>query len=286
MHRILKSLPGLVMTLDKNHKITWINRLVVEVRMEDVMGAPAVAFVMPEYREIATKAFDYSFRTGKPTTYETQSSVSDDQPLFFKVYVGPILRGGEVTAVTLVTDDITERKLLEARLRESVEQLKGYAEELEEKNKLLAEENAERERTEHELRRQQAVVSALSTPIIQAWEGVLVLPIVGALDSTRASQMMEKLLAEIVRTRARFAVLDLTGVDTVDTSTVAHLLNVARAAGLLGSRCLVSGISPAIAQTMVSIGSDADAFMTFGQMQDALRYALVHEGVRSTGGRR
>ena len=92
--------------------------------------------------------------------------------------------------------------------------------------------------------------------------------------------MMEKLLAEIVRTRARFAVLDLTGVDTVDTSTVQHLLSVARAASLLGSRCLVSGISPAVAQAMVSLGSDGGSFTTFGQMQDALRFALFHEGVR------
>jgi anti-anti-sigma factor len=121
----------------------------------------------------------------------------------------------------------------------------------------------------------------MSTPIIQAWEGVLVLPIVGSLDRGRASQVMERLLAEIVRTQSRFAVLDLTGVDAIDTSTVGHLLEIVRAVSLLGSRCLVSGISPAIAQTMVGLGG-AESLTTFAQLEDALRHALLASGVQAT----
>lgn len=270
------------MTVDQDHKVTWISRYLPGYTPEIVLGAPALNFVMPAFHEVARRALEETFKTGQPTSYEVHGGAGGTSPerRHYLVHVRPILRDATVTALMLATEDITARKALEEQLRESVERLKGYASELEEKNRLLAEENAERERTEMTLRQQQEVVNALSTPIIQAWEGVLALPIVGALDSSRASQMMEKLLGEIVRTRARFAVLDLTGVDTVDTSTVSHLLSVAKAASLLGSRCLISGISPAIAQTMVSIGSGAESFLTFGQMQDALRYALVHEGVR------
>ncbi|KYF92809.1 Fis family transcriptional regulator, partial [Sorangium cellulosum] len=180
------------------------------------------------------------------------------------------IQGG--VAVTM--RDTTDRKRLEDQLRQSIDRLEAYAEELEGKNRMLAEENAERERTASVLRQQQEAIRALSTPIIQAWEGVLVLPIIGALDSGRATQIMEKLLGEVVRTQAHFAVLDLTGVEDVDAPTVDHLLQVARAASLLGSRCLISGISPGVAQAIVELGSDARTFETFGELEDALRHAL------------
>ncbi|WP_437839710.1 PAS domain S-box protein [Sorangium sp. So ce1153] len=186
------------------------------------------------------------------------------------------IQGG--VAVTM--RDTTDRKRLEDQLRQSIDRLEAYAEELEGKNRMLAEENAERERTASVLRQQQEAIRALSTPIIQAWEGVLVLPIIGALDSGRATQIMEKLLGEVVRTQAHFAVLDLTGVEDVDAPTVDHLLQVARAASLLGSRCLISGISPGVAQAIVELGSDARTFETFGELEDALRHALRVSGAR------
>ncbi|XXT23504.1 PAS domain S-box protein [Sorangium sp. So ce429] len=186
------------------------------------------------------------------------------------------IQGG--VAVTM--RDTTDRKRLEDQLRQSIDRLEAYAEELEGKNRMLAEENAERERTASVLRQQQEAIRALSTPIIQAWEGVLVLPIIGALDSGRATQIMEKLLGEVVRTQAHFAVLDLTGVEDVDAPTVDHLLQVARAASLLGSRCLISGISPGVAQAIVQLGSDARTFETFGELEDALRHALRVSGAR------
>lgn len=176
--------------------------------------------------------------------------------------------------VAVTVKDITEFKRLEADLREALQRRESDAEELQRKNRQLAEENAERERAEAQLRQQQETIFAMSTPIIQAWEGVLVLPVIGAVDTARAAQIMERLLPEIVRTQARFAILDLTGVSAVDASTVSHLLAVVRAASLLGSRCLVSGISPAIARTMTEIGGAEGAFLTFGLLQDALRHAL------------
>lgn len=283
---LVATLPGLVMTIDRDLRVTWVNRYEGGFTPEQVLGVSALAFVAPDFQEIARRAFDEALQTGKPARYETEGYSSEDmtKPAHYAVHVGPVLIDGEVQSLTLTTEDITERKRLEVELRTTVLRLKGYAEELEEKNRLLAAENAERERTELLLRQQREVVTALSTPIIQAWEGVLALPIVGALDCARATQLMEKLLAEIVRTRARFTVLDLTGVEAVDVETAGHLHRIVRAASLLGSRCLVSGISPSVAQTMVSTGAGGAggeaALMTFGQMQDAIRYALERESAR------
>ncbi|WP_437615007.1 PAS domain S-box protein [Sorangium sp. So ce834] len=218
-------------------------------------------------------------RKGAPIEEEILLPAPPAQPSRPRVWVHhqivPIRDGAAVTM-----RDTTDRKRLEDQLRQSIERLEAYAEELEGKNRMLAEENAERERTASVLRQQQEAIRALSTPIIQAWEGVLVLPIIGALDSGRATQIMEKLLGEIVRTQAHFAVLDLTGVEDVDGPTVDHLLQVARAASLLGSRCLVSGISPGVAQAIVELGSDARTFETFGELEDALRHALRVSGAR------
>jgi len=281
LRSVVESLPGLIMTLDKDYRITSINRVLPGFSREDAIGANALDYVPPEYRETARRSFEQVFRTGQGTRYETVSvPPSGGSAVWFMVYVGAILKGEEVVALTLATVDITERKRLEEELQQSLGRAQGYAVELEQKNRLLADENAERRRTEEDLRRQREVVSRLSTPIIKAWDGVLVLPIIGALDSERAAHMMERLLAEIAGSRARFAVLDLTGVETMDTATVGYLVNIVRAASLLGSRCLVSGISPVVAQTMIGLGSATQGFQTFGQMQDALKFALREAFVR------
>lgn len=278
---LIDSLPGLIMTLDREYRITSANHLLPGFTPDRVIGASAFDFTPPDFLETALRAFEQVFRTARPTTYETIAyRPSESTPMWFLVYVGPLRSGDELVGLTLVTDDISERKRLEEELRAALARAESNTAELVLKNQMLAHENEERRRTEEDLRRQREVVTRLSTPIIQAWEGVLALPIIGMLDSTRAEQMMERLLAEIAGTRARFAVLDLTGVEAVDTATVSYIVNIVRAAGLLGSQCLVSGISPGIAQTMSALGGSSKDLRTFGQMQDALRYALAKSGVR------
>jgi anti-anti-sigma factor len=283
LRSLIDSRPGLIMTLDKEYRITSVNHLPPGFTAEKVIGTNALDFTPLEFREIALRAFEQLFRTGHPTSYETVAvQGSEGDPTWSLVSVGAIRSGDEVVGLTLVTDDISERKRLEEELRGALARAESNTAELVLKNQMLAHENEERRRTEEDLRRQREVVSRLSTPIIKAWEGVLALPIIGMLDSARAAQMMERLLAEIAGTRARFAVLDLTGVEAVDTATVGYIVNIVRAAGLLGSQCLVSGISPGIAQTMSALGSGAEKFRTFGQMQDALRYALAESGVQGS----
>jgi PAS domain S-box-containing protein len=286
MRAIVESLPILIVIVDLERKIRFYNGR--DETAPQVVGRDALDFMAPEDREAARRVMDVVLSTGEPATNEMRVTDLKGGLRWLEVHVGPLRHGGEVVALAFASIDVTERKRAELLKRESDEKLaalvatlKGYAEELEEKNRRFAAENAERERTELLLRQQREVVTALSTPIIQAWEGVLALPIVGALDRARATQLMEKLLAEIKRTRARFTVLDLTGVEAVDTETAGHLHRVVRAASLLGSRCLISGISPAVAQAMVSTGAAGEApLMTFGQMQDAIRYALQRESAR------
>ncbi|WP_437941658.1 PAS domain S-box protein [Sorangium sp. So ce341] len=251
---------------------TEANLLVSQVTSkprEEIIGR-RVADVFPAVRDFGLlEKYEHVFRTRERLLVETESVLPGGKSLFLQYQIVPLDDGVAVTV-----KDITASRQLEAELREALQRRESDAEELQRKNRQLAEENAERERAEARLRQQQETMLAMSTPIIQAWEGVLVLPVIGTVETARAAQIMERLLPEIVRTQARFAILDLTGVSAVDAATVSHLLAVVRAASLLGSQCLVSGISPAIARTMTEIGSADGAFLTFGLLQSALRYAL------------
>ena len=124
------------------------------------------------------------------------------------------------------------------------------------------------------IERQQEAIRALSTPIIQVWDRVLTLPLVGTVDSRRAADVMERLLHEVSRTGARFAILDLTGVETVDTATASHLLALLRAIQLLGAEGVITGIRPVVAQTMISLGLDFNRLITLAKLRDGLRLCM------------
>ncbi len=127
----------------------------------------------------------------------------------------------------------------------------------------------------------EAALTAMSTPIIEVWDKMVALPVIGTVDRERAARMMQTLLETIADKQAEFAILDLTGVTAVDAETANHLLDIARAAALLGSDCLVSGISPGVARTLVDLGTTETAtFRTFATLQAALRHALGQRGVR------
>ena len=145
----------------------------------------------------------------------------------------------------------------------------------------LRQEVAERQKVEGELRvalqqvrAQEEALRKIDAPIIQIWDGVLTVPLMGFLDSERAVLMMQRLLEEIVRARARFAILDLTGVDVVDTSTADHLVRIIRAIELLGARAVITGIRSAVAQTMVSLGVDLSRITTLRNLQQGLKACM------------
>jgi len=127
---------------------------------------------------------------------------------------------------------------------------------------------------------QAASMLELSTPVIRLWEGVIAVPLVGALDSARTQLVMEKLLETLVATGADHAVLDITGVSTVDTEVAQHLLKTVSAARLLGAECIVSGIRPQVAQTIVSLGIEFGDIATKATLADALAHVLDRRGQR------
>ncbi len=167
-------------------------------------------------------------------------------------------------AFDLLKREIRERRQVEATLKLEIQEREHAQQSLVEKLEII--------------REQEAAIRSLSTPILQLWEGIVVLPVIGLVDSVRAAQMLEDLLATIVRTRARYAILDLTGVEVIDTHAADHLLKIVRASSLVGARCLVSGISPMMAQTVVSLGFDLVGVFSFSTLEAALRFALTEGG--------
>jgi rsbT co-antagonist protein RsbR len=125
--------------------------------------------------------------------------------------------------------------------------------------------------------RQQREIAELSTPVVKLWEGILALPLIGTLDSQRTQVVMENLLQTIVDDEAEIAIIDITGVPTVDTLTAQHLLKTVAAARLMGADCLISGIRPQIAQTMVHLGVELNV-ISKATLADAFSLALRQTG--------
>ena len=133
---------------------------------------------------------------------------------------------------------------------------------------------------EEVIARQQQELLELSTPVVKLWDGILALPMIGTLDSARTQVVMESLLQRIVETGAEVAIIDITGVPTVDTLTAQHLLKTVTAARLMGADCIISGIRPQIAQTIVHLGVDLADVVTKATLADAFRRALEMTGQR------
>lgn len=127
--------------------------------------------------------------------------------------------------------------------------------------------------------RQQKEMVELSTPVVQLWDGILALPLIGTLDSERTQVVMESLLTKIVETGSFIAIIDITGVPTVDTLVAQHLLKTVAAAKLMGADCIISGIRPQIAQTIVHLGVDLSAVITKASMAEAFKIALQKNGL-------
>lgn len=132
---------------------------------------------------------------------------------------------------------------------------------------------------EHVIKRQQEELLELSTPVVKLWDGILALPIIGTLDSARTQVVMESLLQAIVQTNSRVAIIDITGVPTVDTVVAQHLLKTVTAARLMGADCIISGVRPQIAQTIVHLGINLLDVATKATLAAAFKTALDRLGL-------
>src|SRR5262249_9783577 len=135
---------------------------------------------------------------------------------------------------------------------------------------------------EEVINRQQEEMLELSTPVVKLWEGILALPMIGTLDSARTQVVMESLLQKIVDTGSEIAIIDITGVPAVDSVVAQHLLKTGTAIRWMGADCIVSGVRPQIAQTIVHLGVDLQGITTKATLADALAIALKRSGFAIT----
>ena len=215
----------------------------------------------PEYKPVLEMLTDFSRARGLQGFTPSESAIfvfSIKQPLFTALR----LSGGTDSA------DLVESMLAADGL---LDKLGLYTTEVYQQSR------------EQLIRRQQEEMLELSTPVVQLWEGIVALPLIGTLDSARTSVVMETLLQTIVDTRSELAIIDITGVPTVDTLVAQHLLKTVAAARLMGADCIISGIRPQIAQTMVHLQIDLSAVTTKATMAEALRFALKRRGNESYG---
>ncbi len=190
----------------------------------------------------------------------------------------------ERLAAVVNTDHATSRDLQRA-----LEQLRTEIQLRQEVELRLRTEIQDRERAEQQLRSnleliqtQEQTLSDLSSPILQIWKGVVAVPIVGRVEDHRIVQLRENLLTRIRELQARFVILDLTGAETPEGSTVSNILSIVQAARLLGAQSLLSGISPDMASLLVNEASDFRHVRAHATLEDALRYALQHLERRSS----
>lgn len=202
---------------------------------------------------------------------QTQFQAQGDE--FDEFLVGPSNKTIEGDLEALLASDAATR----ADLAVALERLRKEVDER------RAAEDALR-RTEQEnlflITEQRKIIAAMSTPIIQVWEGILTVPIVGQISATRAANLMQQLLDAIVTRSAGHAIIDLTGVNDVDAETADHILRIVRAAELLGAKAIVSGIRPRVAQTIVELGVDLASLATVANLEEGLKSCLRVMGVR------
>ena len=125
------------------------------------------------------------------------------------------------------------------------------------------------------IERQRIAIQELSTPIMEVWDGVLCVPVVGLMDTSRSSEMTSALLQAVVEKSAKCAIIDITGIDVMDTRTVDHFVRMAKAVRLLGAECVLTGMNPHIAQTVVHMGLDLSNVVTHRNLRDALQQYVV-----------
>ena len=167
-------------------------------------------------------------------------------------------------------------------INETIETIDRERRDLEDANVKLEEHAKELELSLDTIRRQRAAIAEMSTPIIEVWDGVLCLPVVGIVDSRRSAEMMDALLKNIVEKRCQCVIVDITGVDVVDTQAADYFIKMVRAASLLGTKCMITGISPQIAQTLTHIGVDLAGIQTKRNLQAGLEESFEKMNIEVT----
>jgi len=234
---------------------------------EELLAKPFLDFVHPDDRE-ATSAEAAKLAQGQEVLhFENRYRRKDGSYVWLSWTARPFAKE---KSLYCVARDVTERKRAEETLWQAHAELETKVQErtgaLAQANQSLQAEIAERARTEE-------AIKELSTPVLQVRDGLLIVPLIGSIDAWRAKQLTEQVLRTIRRNRARVVVIDVTGVPTLDTFVANHLIQTVEASRLLGAEMIVTGISTAIAQTLVALGIDFGKLKTAGDLQSGIEQA-------------
>ncbi|HZF52716.1 MAG TPA: PAS domain-containing protein [Polyangiaceae bacterium] len=259
---LLDALPMTVFFKTRDHRYTLVNRAYADLcghSVDQIIGKTDADLYPPEMAQTLRETDEATMSGGAPVrNVELKIRCVDGREVWVtESYVPFRSASGEVVGMVAASLDITDRKEKEEALRRSTADL------------------------EEALRRQEQMfetILELSAPVLSIEKGILLLPLVGHIDTSRSSRILEALLAGVQHHGAAFAILDLTGVPIVDTSVAQHLIRAAKAARLLGAQCILVGISPAIAQALVTLDIDLGELVVRGDLLAGVRYALSHRG--------
>lgn len=254
VHRLLSLLnyaPTSIFIKDVNFRYVVVNRQFAEsARMtpDEFVGFTDHDFLPHEMAEMIRSGEERVIASGQPSEYEEEMVSPEGEPCTFYTVKFPVFDPqGSLIGVGGFITDITERKRLEAERITLKEQV---------------------------ISSQQAALRELSTPLVPLAKGVLVMPIVGTIDRERAQGILETLLEGISQKEARIAIIDITGVRGVDIESANALVRAARAARLLGTHVVLTGVSPSVAQTLVELGADMSDILTLGTLASGIAHAF------------
>ncbi|HMO58258.1 MAG TPA: PAS domain-containing protein [Roseiflexaceae bacterium] len=269
-HALLETLPVLVYVKDRHHRYLQVNRVYAEtmgLQPADILHHTDAELYPPDEAQ-AYVADDEAVMAGGVAreAVEEPLPADEDGPRWAVSYKAPFFDGSTVAGMVGLSIDITARRRTELALQQSQADLEATIT----RQQLLLD-------TIHEL----------STPVIPIADRILVLPLIGAIDSSRSQQILESLLWHTQQSQADTIIIDITAVRVIDTAVANHLLQAARAVGLLGARCMLVGIAPEIAQTIVQLGIDLASIETAPSLQVGFARALARRGLlitQRTGG--
>lgn len=247
---MLDQIPAFVLAINKDFDIIYANRFIADrahVNPEEIVGRKCYDVLHSECCKTNKCWMKQAMESNEPV-YSRGDVTLNEQPMPTMHYAAPLKDDtGTMVGVLEIAVDITEQVQYENKLRE-----------------------------------QSNMIRQMSTPTIQLWDGVLVLPVVGVIDSMRAQYMMESVLNKILQSYAKVIILDIQGVAAMDTTVANHLIKITKATKLMGCECILSGISPAVAQTIIHLGVEMSEINTKATLKDALSEAFSKLNLKVT----
>ncbi len=246
---IIDNHPDVIVVLDGEFRIEYMNHVPADKSLDDIIGLDFFDYISPSYREFAQPAFEQAAQSpDEITSFETQGLRRSGGMGSWHSRIFPIRENGVVTHYTQIATDVTE-------IKQAMEQ----------QNRLQAD----------IIKAQKQAIQELSAPVIPIMEGVIILPLVGHIDSHRAHQIMRSLMQGVGQYRARYAIIDITGVPLVDSGVADHLNRSIQAIRLKGAETIITGISDAVAEVVVDLGIDWSEVKTLRNLQSGLHYVVA-----------